>query len=262
MFFCKTVNYCHGILMKTILMNLPGAIPAISAFLTKKDHLHEEITTEILYKNRVIKSRFVLMNLLGAFTINIFTFYFYHHKFITLNNVMMLIHLYSAVALLSGFIYLPYHPKYYGFNLNKLSFSLKYGLLIGALCAGVALLVRYNLISGGSSQYTFQFYFIPTMRMIIIYPFIALMQEAVIKGYIQSYIIALYEGGKNSRILANVISSLVFAQLHIAFGLDVVLGTFALSLVTGWMYEHTRSLLGSSIIHYLTGLGLLLCATP
>ena len=160
---------------------------------------------------------------------------------------------YSFFIVLIGIIVLPYHPSHYGINLNNLKFNLTVCLGLGILGLILTLLIRYFLfIKAGNSDFDFDFSF---RFFYLIYPLTAIMQEIIIKGFFQSYFVAAFEGLRYKRLFAILLSSLVFAQLHLIFGFAFVALTFLYSILTGFLYEKTRSIVGISIIHFLIGAG-------
>ena len=82
----------------------------------------------------------------------------------------------------------------------------------------------------------------------------------IVEGFFQSYFIAVFDGLKYSKFLSICLASFIFAQFHLIYGIPVVLLTFLFSFILGWFYEYSRSLVGVSIIHFLTGAGFLFCS--
>lgn len=249
------------VLREKYLTPLTIAVPTlgqnIRTFFQEKHHVYDEISPELLYRNRVTKARFFLIHLLASFTLNLFCMYLYFLQRLSGFAALNIFMTYMGVLILSGIILLPYHPTHYGLNLNKLAFNLRLGLGVGAVGLVAAVGCRCWLVRAGYQEFAFVWMPGDFLRRFILYLIMAPMQELVVKGYFQSFFMAMFEHLPARRALSIVTASFVFAQFHLIYGLPVVLITFVFACVTGWIYEQSRSCVGVTLIHFLTGAGLL-----
>ena len=213
-----------------------------------------QIDRELLLKNRLKAALFIIFALIGTLTINLVITVLYLNNIISFNTYLSVQHFYFFVILVLGIFFFPYHPMNYGFNLNKLKYNLKIGLLFGGFGFLLSVIIRYFLVKNGKTDFSFHLNFDYSY---LTYPIVVITQEALIKGYFQSFLITVFDNLKGSKWYAIIIVSIIFAQMHILFGPCVTIIGFLFSVFTGWFYEKTRSLVGVVIIHYLSGVGLL-----
>jgi membrane protease YdiL (CAAX protease family) len=218
-----------------------------------KNHKSEDITAEILYKNRVSKSVFFVLIMIFSFSLNALFIYLNLKYNFNGTIAVNILQFYFITAAILGFIFLPYHGKHYGINLYGLKFNILSGLLIGILGLIISLNLRIYMFNSGIKE--FGFYFDPFIFCVrfVFYLLFSISQELVTKGYFQSYFVAVFDNVKFKKVYSILLASLVFSQFHILYGLWLVAGTFLYSVITGFYYEKTRSILGVSIIHFLTG---------
>lgn len=212
-----------------------------------------------LHLNRVKKSRFVISALIGANSIA--TLGLALHHFYALPAVVYAsgIYLYMVMILVLGLFFMPYPPRSYGFQLEQWKSDLRFALIMSAVLVTVALVSRYLLVRAGFDQ----FRYVPPANVlsaclsVVLYVLATLVQEAVMRGYFQSYFVAVFEKGPMTKPLAIVLSSLVFAQFHLIYNLPFAGIAFTFSLVLGAYYEVHRSLLGVVIIHASSGMAMI-----
>lgn len=84
---------------------------------------------------------------------------------------------------------------------------------------------------------------------VLLYILYCLIQEAVVKGFLQNYFSLVLK----SNLLPLVISSLLLVQFFMIYNISIVIAYFILSLLTGWLYQYTKSLSFVSIIRIITG---------
>ncbi len=93
----------------------------------------------------------------------------------------------------------------------------------------------------------------------ILYVFTAGIQEFLARSVMQGNLKRII-AGKHSGILAIVLSSLVFAALHIHFGFFFMVGSAVLAGLEGILYDKQNNILGVWILHWVFGVsGTLLC---
>jgi len=219
----------------------------------QKKHIKEEITEALLYKNRFMKSGFIILSILGALSISQISLSLVTKDIITIKSYSDLVNYYTVFVFITGLFILPYHFSHYGLNNKNLKLNLILGLTIGSVLAAIVIFLRIYSANNGvaSSAFTFKLKFTD-----IVYPLFVLSQEMVMKGYIQGYFIILFGEGRKNKFTAIFIASWIFAMLHSAFGIYVFMLVFLYAILTGYLFEKTRSVIGVSIIHYAAGAAL------
>ena len=84
------------------------------------------------------------------------------------------------------------------------------------------------------------------------YGFTCIVQEFLARSMIYGSIKKLFDG-KNSTILAIVLSSLLFGAVHIAHGFMYMISAIVLLGALGGLYEKQRNIWGVTIIHFVLG---------
>ena len=93
----------------------------------------------------------------------------------------------------------------------------------------------------------------------ILYVFTAGIQEFLARSVIQGNLKRITRG-RHTAALAIVLSSLIFAALHIHFGFLFMVGAAILAGLEGILYEKQKTILGVWIVHWVFGVsGTLLC---
>ena len=222
----------------------------------KQDHTRQEIDRVQLYRNRLVKSAFILPLLITAFTLNAGLIYATSVLDMPGTISVNILQVYFVVTACLGLIFMPYHHKHYGYNLNALRFNLITGILLGLAGLTGSLFFRISNYRAGLSEYGFHFNLLPELFRLISCIIFSFCQEAVSKGIFQSYFVAIFEETPYRKLLAILLASLVFAQFHLLYGFGIVAITFVYSLFSGIYYEKTRSLVGVFIIHFMSGAGI------
>jgi len=86
----------------------------------------------------------------------------------------------------------------------------------------------------------------------IIHSFI---QELIARGLILNSLLNFFKN--KSKWFSIIISSVIFANFHLHYGLLSCLSVFVFSIAACLLYLHQKSLLGVTIFHYLVGIALL-----
>ncbi len=212
-----------------------------------------------IHENRVKKSRFVISTLITANLISALGLALHHTNQVPAAWYAGILYLFMLVMLGLGTIVLPYPPRSYGFDFSEWRADLAESLVISALLVALAIVVRIQLVRAGFTLFAYRppEGWLETVISVPVYLFAALIQEAVTRGYFQSYFVAIFEKGPANKVLAITLSSVVFAQFHLMYGLPVFALSFLLSLFLGWLYERRRSILGVTVIHATLGMGML-----
>jgi membrane protease YdiL (CAAX protease family) len=206
----------------------------------------------MLYKKRVAKSVFFITAIILSNTlIALLTAAHINYKF-DANLITRIYDIWFLILLVFGIFYLPYHPKYYGLNLNKLKYNLIIGFGIGGAGMLIAVIIRLMLIKYGHDEFRFNFSALSIM-LCVLYFFSCFLQEALSRGFFQSYFIAVFTKTRSNRIIAIFLTALVFAQFHYIYSSGLALASFIYCFSTGFIYEKTRSIAGITIIHFLIG---------
>lgn len=81
------------------------------------------------------------------------------------------------------------------------------------------------------------------------------LQEFIVRGVLMGMLLQIFgDATRRERVGANVVASLMFALVHVHFGMAAVLVTFGFSLLLGAYYLTSRSLAGVVLIHVVVGL--------
>jgi len=207
---------------------------------------------EILYGIRVAKSIYFITGLIFSNTLIALLTAGYNKYHFNINLITKAYDLWFFTLLVSGVFCLPYHPKYYGLNLNKLKLNLLLGFGIGGTGALISILIRIHLIRTGNHE--FEFNFSPASFLFCFsYLISCFLQETLSRGFFQSYFIAVFRNNKKNRVLAIFLTALIFAQFHYIYSFGLALASFIYCFLTGFIYEKTRSVVGITIIHFLIG---------
>ena len=83
------------------------------------------------------------------------------------------------------------------------------------------------------------------------YPISAVLQELFVKGIVEDNITASCK--KYNRHFSVWMTALFFFVLHMGYDLPMMFGAAVLCVVTGYLYEKTKSVYGSIIIHFVIG---------
>jgi PAS domain S-box-containing protein len=87
-----------------------------------------------------------------------------------------------------------------------------------------------------------------TQRM---YFLIAPLQEFLAKGVVLTSLLLIY--GRAKPLLPIVVSSLIFAAMHVSYGPHMMLFTFVLCFATGYLYLKDENIWGCAVIHFVLG---------
>lgn len=85
-----------------------------------------------------------------------------------------------------------------------------------------------------------------------IYPVTVVLQEFLARSVMQNCLERIFEG-KNAQTISLVVSSLIFAVLHISYGFPMMIGSAILLGALGFIYKKQGCIWGVSIIHYFLG---------
>jgi membrane protease YdiL (CAAX protease family) len=83
------------------------------------------------------------------------------------------------------------------------------------------------------------------------YIIVAPFQEFFSKGFLLVSLMRIY--GKDARILPISVSSLMFASMHVNYGIGMMAFAFILNFSTGWLFLRDKTLWGCAIIHFCLG---------
>ena len=83
------------------------------------------------------------------------------------------------------------------------------------------------------------------------YPISAVLQELFVKGIVEDNISASCK--KYNKHFSVWMTSLFFFVLHMGYNLPMMFGAAILCAVTGYLYEKTKSVYGSILIHFVIG---------
>ncbi len=231
-----------------------------SVFFTWRNFDKNSLKDEDFHANRIVKSRFYVVGLVLFLVVNNFLMYFYSKGAFPVDYIFFYLHVFFALHIICAVLFLPYPPNVYGFNFNKPKRSFRMIFFVGIILVTTAISVRVYLIYKGHDQFKIHQFLLTrdAYKYVTYYPLSALLQEAVTKGFFQSFFFSLFSDSQPrfKRVLAIGCSSLLFAQCHLALGLVVYLASLVLSIILGYVYEDSRSLFAVTVLHYLTGVTL------
>jgi len=212
----------------------------------------EPLPEKILYRMRVAKSVFFITGLILSNTLIALLTVSYNKYHFNINLVTKAYDLWFFTLLVAGVFVLPYHPRYYGLNLNRLKYNLAIGFGVGGIGAVIAVLIRIHLIRTGNHEFEFNFS-AASFFFCFTYLVSCFLQDTLSRGFFQSYFIAVFRKNKTNRVIAIFLTALIFAQFHYIYSFGLALTSFIYCFTTGFIYEKTRSVVGITIIHFLIG---------
>ena len=134
--------------------------------------------------------------------------------------------------------------------------KLKNDLIIGGICSAalfviliVIRLVQNQLFPEIAQRPWFGLYLTTYMRWF--YPISAVLQELFVKGIVEDNITASCK--KYNKHFSVWITALFFFVLHMGYDLPMMFGAAVLCAVTGYLYENTKSVWGSILMHFVIG---------
>ncbi|MCB1157075.1 MAG: CPBP family intramembrane metalloprotease [Leptospiraceae bacterium] len=210
----------------------------------------KKLKKKFIYKNRVRESVFFMLSLNGSYIISLSCMVLFRDGLIRSETYVKILFAYTCLTVLLGVFYLPYKLKHYGLNRKKLIYNLKMGSLLGLIGLILAVLIRISLVKSGRLE--FRFRAIPEWEFFL-YPFSVMAQETMIRGYLQSYFISLFDGSKKNEFVAIFLSSIIFGIMHLMYGFILAGLAFLFSIILGYFYRKSESLVGVLIIHFMTG---------
>ena len=83
------------------------------------------------------------------------------------------------------------------------------------------------------------------------YPISAVLQELFVKGIVEDNITASCK--KYNKHFSVWMTALFFFVLHMGYDLPMMFGAAVLCVVTGYVYEKTKSVYGSILLHFVVG---------
>lgn len=224
---------------------------AIRNFYTKnKSKKKKNLSQKKVYKNKVKQSLFFMIALNGNYLLALVCMVLFRDGIITSTAYVKIIFIYTLIMVLMGVFYLPYKMQHYGWNWNGYKFNLLWGFVLGVLGAGAAVYTRYMLVRQGRTEFAFN----PTPEWeLYIYPISVIAQETMTKGYLQNYFEHMFEKTSMNRLIAILFSSIIFGLMHLMYGFLIMFLSTIFSVVLGFFFDKTKSLLGVFIVHFLIG---------
>lgn len=220
-----------------------------NSLLVKK--LHSE--AKLLQENKIFGKFFVLITCMASISV---IFNHYLQEYILKSNNPEFIYnilinwVYLLVMLIPCLIFI-YHTKRnlteFGFSLQELSHTARDTLALMA----TFFVVFAGFILMGHYQLTFKSFNIPYYLWFANYLAHSTLQEFVSKGVLLTTLINVL--GTNHQIKSILISSLVFATIHINFGFQAVILTFMLGCFLGVLYLKHKNIFGISVLHAVFG---------
>ena len=139
--------------------------------------------------------------------------------------------------------------------------QMKLPILISVIGFLLLILIKYGLNSLNVSFFPKDKPFFDFERLLkvgyIIYPITALLQEILTRCFMQNSLSNVFTG-KYKDFLAIIVSSLIFGALHVAHGLNLMIGAFVFLSCLGVYYSKTKNIWGVTLIHYVLGMSVFL----
>ena len=133
---------------------------------------------------------------------------------------------------------------------------IKKDLIIGGIMSAALIvilviirLVQNQLFPEIAQRPWFGLYLTTYMRWF--YPISAVLQELFVKGIVEDNITASCK--KYNKHFSVWITALFFFVLHMGYDLPMMFGAAVLCAVTGYLYENTKSVWGSILVHFVIG---------
>lgn len=143
---------------------------------------------------------------------------------------------------------------HWGFTWQGSGRALQESLLWSVPCAGVLIGLKAWLVHQPWSSFCGQplFNWQLTWFIVLMYCFIAVAQEIIIRGFIQTTIERVLTG-RHRGLMAIITSSVLFAVAHLHYSSATMLATMFGGFFFGWLYRRHPTLVGVSLAHFLLG---------
>ncbi len=151
---------------------------------------------------------------------------------------------------LNGYSIRDFNLGFQGFRKNLPKVLAATVFCVGVLCGLKALILVLNIdfFPEGSSFLNFDHWTTNST----LYPLTVLYQEIMSRAVVQARLKDVFDG-KYRRVLSILISSLIFAAIHIAYGFPLMIGAFLLLSLFGVLYEKWENIWLLCIVHYILG---------
>ena len=124
------------------------------------------------------------------------------------------------------------------------SLALGGGIALGVVC----ILAALSLLRG-NAPFIYPPYNGDVSR--VTYILVAPLQEVLSKSVMYHSVELCFE--EKHPHLTNVLCALLFAIFHVVYGLQMMLLSMALSLLTGWIFQKFRCVWGCAVVHFSLG---------
>ena len=88
--------------------------------------------------------------------------------------------------------------------------------------------------------------------IVLMYFFLAVAQEIISRGFIQTTIERILTG-RHRGLVAIFTTSVIFAVAHLHYSIATMLATMLAGLFFGWLYRRHQTIVGVSVAHFLLG---------
>lgn len=252
------------------IANLAEAFGMMVVKVEAREYQLEKTIEELKEKKGTIENLLLLRSQLSSIfisTVLLITFYIFILGFLETPSIKNLpnidsIHIYVyrivevlALAIVITIITKMHLPiRDFGINLNGWKRSIIESVLISM--AVIILLALLKIFLNNSHPgifketqiFNFGYFGITYITYIIVAP----IQEFIARGVMQGSLSKLFSG-KNSGLLAILVTSFLFGALHMCHSISLSVVALLTSWLWGWMYNRQKNLLGISISHFLIG---------
>jgi membrane protease YdiL (CAAX protease family) len=135
--------------------------------------------------------------------------------------------------------------SFFGLTTRNWKKSLIEAALVSAvLVAGFNVLFSLNALVGAFRE-------LYTTYLGALYLSVAFAQEVITRGFLLTALVRFYEDDKGFTSILT--ASLIFAVSHVHLGFTVLILTFLMGVLLGFVYLRHRTLIGVTIIHFVLG---------
>lgn len=144
-----------------------------------------------------------------------------------------------------------------GLRSKHLKKDMKEAAIVGASLLLFMILLKLLFIKLGSGYFAGETAFWDyddRPAYLIEYLFIALFQEFLARCCMQENLHRILDSYKSGKVIAILVSSLIFGVFHLHYGLFYMIGAAVLMGSLGIIYNHQRSIWGTYVVHYIFGI--------
>lgn len=238
-----------------VSLDLKSPMNPINPKITVND---SELTELEMYKKRTYKALLIIIGIILTATLNSIILFLCldmsrSHGELSIILVKEAFNFLLLLIIVAAIIFHPYPAADWGFRKADKRLVFGVGLPVGLLLGAILIAYRIHLVKQGETSLGLYLQPINFFMLLVYYPFVVVVQEATVRGLVQSCFVSLLPSSHFGKFVAILFSSLIFAQNHVVYGIVPTVITFFMSIFLGYLYEKDRSILTVSIIHLCMG---------